>query len=116
MKRLREQRLNCGMTQSAVALHLGVNRTTYTKYETGEREPDFSVVTALAELYGCTTDYLLGMSDNPTPEDKIELPEGLSYAHFQGIKELDNDDRRELIRMMERMIELDRLRKEKQKN
>ena len=74
MERIREQRLNCGMTQAVVALHLGVNRTTYTKYETGKREPDFNVITALADLYGCTTDYLLEMSDNPTPEEKIELP------------------------------------------
>ena len=75
------------------------------------------MLTQLADYFGVTTDYLLGKSDFPHPEpsdEKTELPEGLTYALFDGIRKLDNDDRKELISMMERMVELDRLRKERQ--
>ena len=118
--RLKELRKAHGITQVDLAKALPVAQSTVGMWESGKREPDFNTLEKLANYFSVSTDYLLGKSDMPNPEpppreeEKIELPEGLTYAHFNGIKELDNDDRRELIRMMERMLELDRLRKERQ--
>lgn len=44
-----------GMTQKEVAEMLGIDRTTYTKYETGVTEPPFCTIKAIAEIYN--TDY-----------------------------------------------------------
>ena len=44
---------------------LGIALRTYQYYERGQREPTVSVIIALAELYGVSADYLLGMSDDP---------------------------------------------------
>ena len=40
-----------GLTQQQVADYLAVNRTTYTKYETGASEPSFFILRKIVELY-----------------------------------------------------------------
>ena len=43
-----------------MAEKLGIHCTTYTKYETGASEPNLETLLRLADLYGVTTDNLLG--------------------------------------------------------
>ncbi len=50
-------------SQQKIASILGIALRTYQYYERGQREPTVSVIIALAELYGVSTDYLLGVSD-----------------------------------------------------
>ncbi|HEY8435897.1 MAG TPA: XRE family transcriptional regulator [Haloplasmataceae bacterium] len=56
-----------GYTQQKVAEALGISRGAYGNYETGKREPDTETLSALAELYGVSVDFLLGRTDNPAP-------------------------------------------------
>lgn len=51
------------MTQTQVAKYLQMSQTGYSKYETGENDIPTQVLIKLAELYGTSTDYLLGLSD-----------------------------------------------------
>ena len=44
-------------------MHPGV----YSRYEKGIREIPVWAVIRLAELYGVSTDYILGLTDNPAP-------------------------------------------------
>ena len=37
----------------------------YYRYEQGTREPSASVIIALANFFGVSTDYLLGLTDDP---------------------------------------------------
>ena len=62
-ERLRALRLQTHLTQQAVADHLQIHRTAYTKYETGVVTPDHQGLISLAALYGVTVDYLLGRED-----------------------------------------------------
>ena len=39
---------------------------TYHRYESGEREPTVSTLTAIADFFNVSTDYLLGRTDNPS--------------------------------------------------
>lgn len=66
MYRLKQIRQALGMTQEAVAAHLKISRAAYTNIENGKRDPDTGTLIALAGLYGCTIDYLVGISDLPT--------------------------------------------------
>lgn len=52
---LRKIRHKKGLTQKDVADMLGIDRTTYTKYETGAAEPPFRTIKAIADIYN--TDY-----------------------------------------------------------
>lgn len=70
-------------TQQDVALKLGIDRTTYNKYETGKSEPDYEILRKLADLFGVSTDYLIGRSDYPHSGE-------ISAAHINGDKSYDD--------------------------
>lgn len=63
--RLREQREKEGLSQRQVAEQLGMLQQQYQRYEQGVRDIPTPVLIALAELYRVSTDYLLGLTDNP---------------------------------------------------
>ena len=44
-----------GFTQKHVADFLGIQRSTYSNYETGDRELPLPVMEKLSDLYGCDT-------------------------------------------------------------
>lgn len=72
MENLRRLRERSGKTQQEIADLLQIQRPTYTRYESGEREPDYSTLAKLANIFDVTTDYLLGISDNPHPANPFE--------------------------------------------
>jgi len=60
MEQLKVLRKREGLTQAEVAIKLGVDRSTYAKYETGQSEPNFETVQILAEMFGVSVDFLIG--------------------------------------------------------
>lgn len=68
-KRLQEQRLAHKLSQKEVAGIIDVSPSVVSNYESGERTPSLEILMALARLYHCSTDYLLGF--NPTSTDKM---------------------------------------------
>ena len=67
--RLKELRTQRHMLQKDVAQRLGIDRTTYAKYESGASEPNHETLLKLSELFDVSADYLLGreMSRNVSP-------------------------------------------------
>lgn len=63
-ERLRICREKKGYTQGFVCEKAGLHRGTLSSYESGRREPKFETLTALADIYEVTIDYLLGRSSN----------------------------------------------------
>ena len=72
MKNLKILRKNMQKTQEEVANEIGINSSTYARYEIGSTEPTFDVVLKLADYFGCSVDYLLGRR-RPQSEQKEEL-------------------------------------------
>ena len=62
-QRLKELRLEKGFTQQQLADELKVDRTTVMKWETGERETNFTMLITIARYFNTTVDYLLGNTD-----------------------------------------------------
>lgn len=56
---LRKYRTEHRYTQQKLADYLGVARTTYSKYETAARKPDFDYLMKLTELYDVSVDEFL---------------------------------------------------------
>ena len=65
MFRLKELRKQKRISQLKLAMDLGMNQNTVSRYETGEREADYSTLIALADYFHVSVDYLLGRTDNP---------------------------------------------------
>lgn len=51
------------ITQADVANALEIDRTTYTKYESGKSKPDSVMLQKLATYFNVSTDFLLGRTD-----------------------------------------------------
>ena len=64
-RRLRDLREDHDYTQEHVATYLNMHRSVYRRYETGEREIPVWAVIKLSELYGCSTDYIFGLTNKP---------------------------------------------------
>ena len=62
-ERLGEIRRERGLTQGDVAEHFGMVTRSYRHWENGSREPSLSNLVRLADLFGVTTDWLLGRTD-----------------------------------------------------
>ena len=80
MLRLREARINNGLTQKEVAAYLNVTQTAVSDWERSEREPDLETITKLAKLFKVSTDYLLGR-DEAQHDNDDEALEFLDEIH-----------------------------------
>lgn len=65
--RIRDLREDAGMTQVKLAALLGMSQTGYSKYETGENDIPTEILIALAQHYGTSVDYLLGLTNVRKP-------------------------------------------------
>ena len=57
--------------QADMALHFGLERSTYGKYEQGSITPPGDMIAKLAIFFEVSSDYLLGLSDNPNPSSPM---------------------------------------------
>lgn len=62
-EKLKNLRLEKGLSQKSVAHSLGVSPTCYAGYEQGYREPDLSTLKKLCLFFGTSADYLLGITE-----------------------------------------------------
>lgn len=64
-ERIKELRIESGMTQTEVGNIIGVKRHSVYTYEQGLNYPEVRNLIVLADYFGVSTDYLLGRTDNP---------------------------------------------------
>lgn len=65
--RIRDLRVDRELTQAEIAGRLHVGQNTYCQYETGVLNYPLDVVIRLAEFYGVSVDYLVGLTDEEAP-------------------------------------------------
>ena len=63
-KRIRELRIESGFTQKELADKLQTSNSAVCDWEKGRTQPDLQTLVQIAALFGVTTDYLLGVSDD----------------------------------------------------
>ena len=69
-QRIEDLRIDADKTQAEIALVLSCNREVYRRYEKGKYELPVWALIKLAEYYHTSTDYILGLPDNPKPYRK----------------------------------------------
>lgn len=62
---LRAARERKGMTQKELAENIGVAKSTYSLYESGNREPNVQTIKKIADILNVSADELLGIDDSP---------------------------------------------------
>jgi len=60
--RIKEARKRTGFTQKEVSEETGIQQSKLSKYENGDLEPNLETLGKLAEFYGVSTDWLLGIT------------------------------------------------------
>ena len=63
-------RKRAGLSQEALAEHIGVSRQSISKWETGEASPEISKLPLLAKAFGVTADWLLSEEGVPVEEPR----------------------------------------------
>ncbi len=71
-QRIRDLREDKDLTQREVGTAINVPQRTYAYYESGERMVPPQVLIALAQYYGVSVDYLLGLTDQRKPYPKAK--------------------------------------------
>lgn len=109
LKKLREEN---GFTLEYVAGHLNTTKTSIARYEKNDREPKSEMISALADFYNVSTDYLLGRTDERNlNKEKPKLDEGITTINAykinphediseEGINKIN--EYIEMVRMMEK--------------
>lgn len=69
--RLRELRKERRMTQEEMAALLGIKRTSYAFYESGNRTPHDRNLRKMAEFFGVSPEYLLGDTDDSSVKPMV---------------------------------------------
>jgi len=62
-KRIRDLREDADLTQRQIAEILHMHKTTYRRYETGERDVPLNIAILLSKQYGVSLDYLAGLTN-----------------------------------------------------
>ena len=73
-KRLKELRILHNMTQAAVAHSIGMDTSQYCRTEKGDRRLSAEEAEALATMYTCTVDVVLGLSPISRDQQVVDPP------------------------------------------
>lgn len=66
-ERIKQARLEKGLDQLALCEKLSIEQSTLSNYENGRRIPKPDMIVKMADIFGVSTDYLLGKTDMRTP-------------------------------------------------
>lgn len=94
-KRLKALRTQRDYKMQYIADYIGVARSTYAGYETQDRFPPIETLSKVAECLNTSTDYLIGLTDNPDPKEPThnidEYLRTINDLNWNGIP-LSNED------------------------
>lgn len=69
---LKDLRIQKKMSRQELAKILELSESAVAKYEEGQRSPDLDTLIKIARVFDVSTDYLLGLTDIPKYEIKLE--------------------------------------------
>lgn len=113
-KRIEFERNKLGLNQIELAKKLNLSSSaSISQYESGDRIPSDDIKIKMADLFGCTLDYLMGKSDirNPQEIDTDKIKIGLSKTEY-GLPTKEQQDK---IEEFAKFILKDNLKKKEDK-
>ena len=93
-KIIRNLRKQKGLTQTQLADELNVEFSNVSKWELGKNDPSKELIAKMAKLFNVSIEYLLGITDNPTPDTlptaTVKIPLLGNIAAGQPIEAIEN--------------------------
>ncbi len=77
--RLKQLRLQAGLTQLQLAQQLGLTKSMISFYELSERAPSPDILIRLSQIFHVSTDYLLGLESREVLDVSGLLPEDIAH-------------------------------------
>lgn len=102
-ERLRKRRKELGLRQEDIAEHLGVRISTVSQWETSTHTPDIDTVQMLAQHLKTSSDYLLGLTDDPTPAQQKSIQSKPTHPNTRTNREKSKAKRDRLASLLEVM-------------
>ena len=99
IKAIREEK---NLKQIEVATHIGVDKSAYSKIEKGSRALTVDELQKMAQLFNMTTDQVLN-HDGKIPKE-IVLEDKTTVEQMNLIKQLDDDDRTVVLKIIDTML------------
>jgi transcriptional regulator with XRE-family HTH domain len=115
-ERLKLLRAERELSQTDIARLLGVTRSTYQNWEVGRAFPPEERLSAIADLFGTSVDYLMGRTEvratyrvpDDLPRDVLaefaKLPEEARRILVNATGQLSADDWRSLARVLQSLV------------
>ena len=72
-RRIRDLREDADLKQREMAEILHCSQQAYANYELGQRDIPTNILIALAKHYNTSTDYILGLTDDPAPNQMRKM-------------------------------------------
>ena len=84
---LRILREKAGLSQAALAKKLGINQSAVAAWEAGRNKPENTKLEALANIFGVSTDYLLGRESTHSNRIPVlgTIPAGVPLEAIEGV-------------------------------
>jgi len=115
-ERLKECRLRRGLQQDELARLLKTNASTMSRIENGKKQPDPEMIIMIAELFNVSTDYLLGLVDDPNITHDEYMSDMVEKYKFIGtvfseeiLKELPQDRLENVIKYLNEQYTLSKM-------
>ena len=102
MLRLKEIRNEYQYSQLKLSEQLGVSRSAVAMWESGSSQPDNDMLLRIADIFGVSTDYLLGKTDikkAPTQSVDAITFDGFTYAMHNEAKDLTPENKQKLLEL-----------------
>ena len=98
--RIKEIRLQNGISQKQLALAIGVAQNTLSQYENGKRAPDFDTMARMSDYFHVSVDYLLGRDEEKLPTVISEEQDSIDEELMKYVRLMTPDQKQMLLAQM----------------
>ena len=94
-----------GVSASQLVTELGLNSTAVSEWKSGKTKPRAEHIAKLAIFFGVTSDYLLGLTDNPNPPENVlpyVSPE--EFAIIEKLRSLPSEKRQTVETLLNQLL------------
>lgn len=102
--RLKQLRMQKGLSQKAFAELIGTHPVQYNRYETGDNIPASELLTKIADALGVTVDYLLDGKNEEAAVAKFEDKDLLNL--FSEVEKLKTEDKLYIKKVIEDLLKV----------